>query len=146
FLGGLAGELYRQFAITIAVSVVISGIVALTLSPALCALMLKHEQSEPWWPLRKFKQGLDWLTRTFVSGTSFFLRNAMIALAIIVVMLGATWLLFERVPGALVPAEDQGNLFLVTMLPPAAALDRTVDVTSKVTAGASQNPAVENVV
>ena len=52
FLGGLAGELYRQFAVTIAVSVVISGIVALTLTPALCALLLKPEHGEPWLPFR----------------------------------------------------------------------------------------------
>ncbi|MFQ3427294.1 efflux RND transporter permease subunit, partial [Escherichia coli] len=52
FLGGLAGELYRQFAITIAVSVVVSGIVALTLTPALCALMLKQGHGEPWLPFR----------------------------------------------------------------------------------------------
>ena len=63
FLGGLAGELYRQFAITIAVSVVISGIVALTLTPALCALLLKPGHGEPWLPFRVFNRGFDWLTR-----------------------------------------------------------------------------------
>jgi hydrophobe/amphiphile efflux-1 (HAE1) family protein len=61
-------------------------------------------------------------------------------------MLGATWLMFERVPGGLVPNEDQGSIFLVTALPPAASLDRTRAVTEKVTQGAMQNPAVENIV
>ncbi|MGF9763165.1 multidrug efflux RND transporter permease subunit [Microvirga sp. 0TCS3.31] len=146
FLGGLAGELYRQFAITIAVSVVVSGIVALTLTPALCALMLKPGHGEPWLPFRVFNRGFDWLTRRFIGGTAFFLRHAVVALAVVALMLGATWWLFQRVPGALVPAEDQGSVFLVTMLPPAASLDRTTKITEQVTAGAMRHPAVESVV
>ncbi|AWM88088.1 efflux RND transporter permease subunit [Microvirga sp. 17 mud 1-3] len=146
FLGGLAGELYRQFAVTIAVSVVVSGIVALTLTPALCAVFLKEGHQEPWLPFRVFNRGFDWLTQRFVGGTAFFLRRALAVLAIIVLMFGATWWLFQRVPGGLVPAEDQGSFFLVTMLPPAASLDRTIAVTAKVTEGAMQNPAVADVV
>lgn len=146
FLGGLAGELYRQFAVTIAVSVVVSGIVALTLTPALCALLLKEGHREPWLPFRIFNRGFDWITQRFLGGTAFFLRNALIALAFIAVMLGATWWLFQRVPGALVPAEDQGSLFLVTTLPPAASLDRTRVITAQVTEGALRNPAVADVV
>jgi hydrophobe/amphiphile efflux-1 (HAE1) family protein len=146
FLGGLAGELYRQFAVTIAVSVVISGIVALTLTPALCALLLKEGHGEPWAPFRAFNRGFAWVTRKFTAGTAFFLRHAIAALVFIGVMLGATWWLFERVPGGLVPAEDLGSVFLVTALPPAAALDRTLAVTSKVTESAMQNPAVADVV
>jgi multidrug efflux pump len=146
FLGGLAGELYRQFAVTIAVSVVISGIVALTLTPALCALLLKEGHSEPWLPFRIFNRGFDWVTRTFTSGTAFFLRHALIALVLIGGMLGVTWLLFERVPGGLVPAEDLGNVFVVTALPPAASLDRTLDITAKVSEELKRNPAVADVV
>ncbi len=146
FLGGLAGELYRQFAVTIAVSVVISGIVALTLTPALCALLLKAGHSEPWRPFRVFNRGFDWVTRTFTSGTAFFLRHALIAVVLIAGMLGATWWLFERVPGGLVPAEDLGNVFVVTALPPAASLDRTLDITAKVSEELKRNPAVADVV
>jgi hydrophobe/amphiphile efflux-1 (HAE1) family protein len=146
FLGGLAGELYRQFAITIAVSVVISGIVALTLTPALCAIFLKRGYGRPWLPFRVFNRGFDWLTRTFTGGAAFFLRHAVIAALVIAGMLGASWWLFGRVPGGLVPAEDQGTAFLVTALPPAASLDRTADITAQVTGGASQNEAVQNVV
>jgi multidrug efflux pump len=146
FLGGLAGELYRQFAVTIAVSVVISGIVALTLTPALCALLLKEGHGEPWLPFRIFNRGFDWVTRTFTSGTAFFLRHALIALVLIGGMLGVTWLLFERVPGGLVPAEDLGNVFVVTALPPAASLDRTLDITAKVSEELKRNPAVADVV
>jgi multidrug efflux pump len=146
FLGGLAGELYRQFAVTIAVSVVISGIVALTLTPALCALLLKEGHSEPWLPFRVFNRGFEWVTRTFTSGTAFFLRHALIAVVVIAGMLGVTWWLFERVPGGLVPAEDLGNVFVVTALPPAASLDRTLDITAKVSEELKRNPAVADVV
>ncbi len=146
FLGGLAGELYRQFAITIAVSVVISGIVALTLTPALCAILLEPGHSQPWLPFRLFNRGFDWVTRTFTGGAAFFLRHGLVALVLIGAMLGATWWLFQRVPGGLVPAEDQGAVFLVTTLPPAASLDRTIEITAKVTEGAMQNPAVADVV
>ena len=146
FLGGLAGELYRQFAITIAVSVVVSGIVALTLTPALCAILLKPGHGEPWAPFRIFNRGFGWMTDKFTGGASFFLRHTVIGLAVIAVMLGATWWLFQKVPGGLVPAEDQGAVFLVTALPPAASLDRTTDITAKVSEGAAQSPAVQNVV
>jgi hydrophobe/amphiphile efflux-1 (HAE1) family protein len=146
FLGGLAGELYRQFAVTIAVSVVISGIVALTLTPALCALLLKPGHSEPWAPFRWFNRGFAWVTRRYTGGVRFFLRHAVIGLALVAVMLAATWGLFQRVPGGLVPNEDQGYIFLVTALPPAASLERTRAVTAKVTEGAMQNPSVNTIV
>src|SRR4051812_2136964 len=147
FLGGLAGELYRQFAVTIAVSVVISGVVALTLTPALCALILRPGHARrPWWRFRQFNRAFDAVTGGFTGGVGLVLRHALPALLVVLVMLGATWWLFARVPGGLVPQEDQGYVFLVTQLPPAASLDRTLAVTAQVTQGALENPAVENVV
>ena len=146
FLGGLAGELYRQFAITIALSVIVSGIVALTLTPALCAVFLTPEHSEPWLPFRIFNRFFSWFTRVYMAGVGFFLHHAFVAIMLIALMLGATWWLFERVPGGLVPQEDQGSVFLVTALPPAASLDRTINITRQVPQGAMQNPAVQDVV
>jgi hydrophobe/amphiphile efflux-1 (HAE1) family protein len=146
FLGGLAGELYRQFAVTIAVSVVISGIVALTLTPALCALFLKPGHRRPWAPFRLFNRAFEATTRGFTGGVRFLMRRALLGLLLVAAMLGATWWLFEHVPGGLVPQEDQGYVFLVTQLPPASALDRTLAITAQVTQGAMENPAVENVV
>ncbi|MDB5641094.1 MAG: hydrophobe/amphiphile efflux family transporter [Hyphomicrobiales bacterium] len=146
FLGGLAGELYRQFAVTIAVSVVISGIVALTLTPALCALLLKETHSEPAAPFRLFNRGFAWVTDRFTGGVSFLLRHVVVGLALVAAMLGVTYLLFQRVPSGLVPNEDQGYIFLVTALPPAASLSRTREITSKVTEGARKNDAIQNVV
>jgi multidrug efflux pump len=146
FLGGLAGELYRQFAVTIAVSVIISGIVALTLSPALAALMLKHGQAGPILPFRLFNRAFAWITDRFTAGVGWLVRRTAVGLGLTALMLAATVLLFLRVPGGLVPAEDQGYVFLVTALPPAASLDRTRAVTAKVSEGATANPAVGNVV
>jgi multidrug efflux pump len=146
FLGGLAGELYRQFAVTIAVSVVISGIVALTLTPALCALILTRSHGRPLLPFRLFNRAFEWTTDRFTGGVRFFLRHALVGLLLVVAMLGATWYLFQRVPGGLVPQEDQGYVFLVTALPPAASLDRTRAVTERVNQGVLQNPAVAAIV
>ena len=141
FLGGLAGELYRQFAVTIAVSVIISGIVALTLSPALAALMLKPGHAEPILPFRLFNRSFRWIT-----GVAWLLQHVAVGLGATALMLAATVFLFLRVPGGLVPAEDQGYIFLVTALPPAASIDRTRAVTAKVTEGAAADPAIANVV
>src|SRR3954454_18879293 len=91
FLGGLAGELYRQFAVTIAVSVVISGVGALTLTPALCAVLLKPTHGRPWLPFRIFNRAFEAVTAGFTGGVRFFLRHAVIALALVAAMLGATW-------------------------------------------------------
>jgi multidrug efflux pump len=146
FLGGLAGEFYRQFAVTIALSVVISGFVALTLTPALCAIMLRPEQGERPLLFRLFNRAFGWLTRRYTAAVGFFLRHALLGIALAAIMIGLTWQLFRQVPGGLVPAEDQGYVFLVTQLPPAASLDRTRAITEKVTQGALQNPAVQNVV
>jgi multidrug efflux pump len=146
FLGGLAGELYRQFAVTIAVSVVISGVVALTLSPALAALMLRPGHAQPALPFRLFNRAFQWITDRYTGGVAWLLRHAAVALVATAVMLGATVLLFLRVPGGLVPAEDQGSVFVVTALPPAASLDRTRAVTAKITEGLTKHPAVADVI
>jgi len=101
---------------------------------------------EPWLPFRIFNRGFEWVTQRFTAGVGFFLRHMVTAAALIAVMLGVTLWLFQRVPAGLVPSEDQGYNFLVTVLSPAASLDRTLLVAAKVTEGASKNPAVVDVV
>ena len=108
FLGGLSGEMYKQFAITIAVSVVISGIVALTLSPALCALLLKDEHKEPIAPFRVFNRVFDRMTEGYGAGVTFFLKRSLVGLLLFGGMIALTVGLFSRVPTSLVPDEDQG--------------------------------------
>lgn len=146
FLGGLAGEMYKQFAITIAVSVVISGIVALTLSPALCALMLKPDHSEPAAPFRAFNRLFDKLTDAYGAGVAFFLKRSLIGLLLFGGMIALMALLFTRVPGSLVPDEDQGYVINAYFLPPAASVNRTDALTSDFTQQLMKHPAVEDVV
>jgi len=133
FLGGLSGVMYRQFAITIAVSVIISGIVALTLTPALCALMLKPTHNEPLPPFRWFNRFFDSVTRGYLACVRFMLRRAVLGVLLFVGLIGVTVLLFGRVPGSLVPNEDQGYVVAVTQLAPAAALGRTQEAMEEFT-------------
>ena len=146
FLGGLAGEMYKQFAITIAVSVVISGIVALTLSPALCALLLKDEHREPAAPFRAFNRLFDKLTDGYGAGVAFFLKRSLIGLLLFGGMIVLTIGLFARVPGSLVPDEDQGYVINAYFLPPAASINRTDALTHDFTEQLMKHPAVEDVV
>ncbi|HYE49898.1 MAG TPA: multidrug efflux RND transporter permease subunit [Azospirillaceae bacterium] len=146
FLGGLAGVMYKQFAITIAVSVAISGIVALTLTPALCALLLKEGHREPAKPFRVFNAWFDRMTGGYLRGVDFFLRRALAGVAVFLAVLAAAALLYARIPGALVPAEDQGSIILNTQLPPASSLSRTVEVNHEVERRLLAMPEVSGVV
>ncbi|WP_324731950.1 efflux RND transporter permease subunit [Pseudomonas paeninsulae] len=146
FLGGLAGEMYKQFAITIAVSVVISGIVALTLSPALCAVLLKPGHQQPAAPFRAFNRMFDRLTNGYTAGVRFFLKRSAIGLLLFGVMIALMLALFSRVPSSLVPDEDQGYVINAYFLPPAASLTRTEKLTSAVTQQLMDHPAVADVV
>ncbi|MWV15656.1 multidrug efflux RND transporter permease subunit [Pseudomonas sp. L-22-4S-12] len=146
FLGGLSGEMYKQFAITIAVSVVISGIVALTLSPALCALLLKDEHKEPIAPFRVFNRAFDRMTEAYGAGVSFFLKRSLIGLLLFGGMIALTIGLFSRVPTSLVPDEDQGYVLNAYFLPPAASLSRTDALTSDFDKKLMAHPATRDVV
>ncbi|PIA69339.1 hydrophobe/amphiphile efflux-1 family RND transporter [Ectopseudomonas toyotomiensis] len=146
FLGGLAGQMYKQFAITIAVSVVISGIVALTLSPALCALLLKPGHHEPAAPFRAFNRFFDRATEGYGAGVRFFLKRSLVGLLLFGGMIALIMLLFSRVPGSLVPDEDQGYVINAYYLPPAASLNRTEALSGAVSQQLMEHPAVEDVV
>lgn len=146
FMGGLAGEMYRQFAVTIAISVIISGIVALTLTPALCALILKPGHHEPMAPFRWFNRGFDALTNGYTAGVRFFLKRAILAVTLFALLLGGTAYLFMRLPGALVPDEDQGSVFSAAILPPAASLTRTQQVMNTLNQGIMDKSAVADVI
>src|SRR5690606_29690777 len=132
--------------VTIAVSVTISGIVALTLTPALCALMLKPTHGEPWLPFRWFNRAFAAITGGYIGGVGFMLRRAVLGIVLFAGLLGITALLFERVPGGLVPAEDQGYVLIAYQLPPAASLDRTEQVTGRMTQRLLEQPTVDSVV
>lgn len=134
FLGGLSGELYRQFAVTIAISVVVSGIVALTLTPAMCALLLDREARAVSAPFRLFNSGFERLTAAFVAGVGFLLRRQVLGVFLFAAMIAVTMVLFQRLPTGLVPQEDQGVAIVVGQLPPASALPRTERVRDRLSA------------
>jgi hydrophobe/amphiphile efflux-1 (HAE1) family protein len=142
FLGGIAGGLYKQFAITISISVVISGFVALTLSPVLAAFLLKKHGTLPK-AAEMFNAVLEKATHIYVKGASWVIEHIGIAWASFIGILVCLLLLFKIIPTSLVPQEDQGYIFTFASLPEEASLDRTESVTQKIREVVLQNPAVE---
>ncbi|BFU94398.1 MAG: Efflux pump membrane transporter BepE [Nitrospira sp.] len=132
FLGGITGQLYKQFAITIAVSVAISGFVALTLSPALCALVLKprHDQGRGVFGL--FNRFFDWTQHHYANGVGLMLRHALLSLALFGVVLAFAGGLFRAIPMAFLPDEDQGYFITIAQLPDGASKKRTDAVLDRV--------------
>ena len=132
FLGGITGELYQQFAITITLAVVLSGVVALTLSPALCALILKPEQERENRFWKKFNQGFDWTQNRYVGTVGTILKHSVISLAIFGVLLFVSGGLFQALPSSFLPEEDQGYFISIMQLPDGASKQRTIEVLNKV--------------
>ena len=137
FMGGFTGQMYKQFAVTIAISVSISGVVALTLTPALCALILKPGHHEPNAFFRAFNRGFDRLTGGFTAGVRFLIQRAALAFAIFAVLMVAMAGLLKVVPTALVPDEDQGYIMAAAIMPDAASFSRA-DATMRATEGVLQ--------
>ena len=142
FLGGIAGQLYKQFALTISVSVVISGIVALTLSPALAAILIK--------PVTKKSKFTVWFDYFFEKFTNFYAAGARwlivrpwVGITGFLTVCGLVLLLFHVVPTAFVPNEDQGYLLGVVNMPEGSSLNRTVDTSNEASKIALENPAVD---
>jgi len=145
FLGGIAGELYKQFAITIAISVFFSGLVALTLSPALAALILKPREKENSLA-RKFNTGLENLTKRYLKAASFLMRSKFVSFCIFFCILGTLGYFYKTTPTSFVPNEDQGYLIAFANLPDAASLDRTSNVDNLISDIACKHPGVERVI
>jgi HAE1 family hydrophobic/amphiphilic exporter-1/multidrug efflux pump len=146
FLGGLAGELYRQFAVTISIAVVISGTVALTLTPSLCVLILKREHKQPG---RFFEWFNDWFRRVtgrYADGVAWMLRRGGIGVALFAGMVALAAGLWRVTPGSLVPEEDQGWFITAVILPDGATLERTDRVVAEVVEAIRSNPANENAI
>ncbi len=142
FLGGMTGTLYKQFAITIAIAMVISGVVALTLSPALAARVLKPGHHEKKWFFRKFEDGFTWITNGYVAGVRWLLNHKLIGMLMFGGVLFATVTLFRIVPGSFVPAEDQGYIFVASIMPDAASMERTAAVSDEAVKMLLENPAL----
>lgn len=143
FIGGVAGELYKQFAITISISVVVSGTVALTLSPVLAAYLFKAERKTTWLG-DCFNRFMDKLTNLYARGAEWLIRHAVLALIAFACVLGAIVLLVRIVPTSFIPQEDQGYLFTFATLPDAASLQRTDAITDIIGPEILDNKAVES--
>ncbi len=140
FLGGLTGELYRQFAVTISIAVVISGIVALTLTPSLCVILLKREHRAPGQLFAAFNRFFLRVTGGYVNGVGFMVRRAGIGLALFAGMVALAVGLWRITPGSLVPDEDQGFYISAVILPDGASLQRTDEVVGEVIKIIKSNP------
>ncbi|HTD31956.1 MAG TPA: multidrug efflux RND transporter permease subunit [Steroidobacteraceae bacterium] len=157
FISGLTGEFYKQFALTIAISTVISAFNSLTLSPALSALLLKAHGAPPDRLTRLLNGALGWLFRPFnrffarashgyVQGVGHVLRAGGIVLLIYGGLIGLTYLGFARTPTGFVPSQDKQYLVAFAQLPPAATLDRTEEVIRRMGDLALKHPGVESAV
>ncbi|QDZ28830.1 efflux RND transporter permease subunit [Noviherbaspirillum sp. UKPF54] len=150
FLGGLTGQLYRQFALTLAISVILSAIVALTLTPALCALLLRPAAHErPHGLLGRF---FDRFNRLFDASSNRYsatvvtlVRHAVLVMLTFIVIIAALYLLIKNRPTGLVPTEDQGYVFAVMQLPNGASLERTNAAVAQLTRIARETPGVDGV-
>ena len=146
FLGGITGQLYKQFAITIAISVVFSGIVALTLSPAMAALLLKPHRGKKGRFFSRFETAFAKVVDKYTDGVQLVIRNTKAALCVFAVMIICIVVLFKIIPGSFVPSEDQGYLMSAVFLPDAASLDRTQDLNQKAQKIFAGHPAVSDIV
>ena len=142
FLPGTTGQLYKQFAITIVISVALSGFVALTLTPAMCGLMLKHRAPPQRGPFAWFNRQFDRFTAVFGNLVVFMIERMVVAFAVLAVLIGGLVYLFHTIPTSFVPNEDQGYLMAMVLMPDATSLKRTTRATEVVDKLFAENPAV----
>lgn len=150
FLSGPVGVFYRQFSLTLAISIFISGINALTLTPALCALLLKHQpagKKKNW--LQKFFTGFnkryDRTEKTYGNLITRIAGRKLVTLAMFVFFCLATWGISTVLPSGFIPTEDQGMIYVNVTTPPGATVERTEKVLDDVQQMAAKLPGVENI-
>lgn len=145
FLGGIAGQLYKQFAVTVAVAVVLSGVVALTLTPALCSLILKAQHTENRF-FAPFNRWFERMTQRYTRTVGFTLKHGSFGIIALLLVVGGTLAFFRIIPGSFVPAEDQGYLISAVMLPDGATLKRTATTGEGIRQMLAQDEAVKHTV
>ena len=158
FISGLSGQFYKQFALTITISTVISAFNSLTLSPALAALLLKSHDAKPdaltrllnrlfgRWLFAPFNRVFDRGAKGYQKLVKKMMRMSMVVMVVYVALLGGTFKLFDAVPGGFIPAQDKQYLVAIAQLPDAASLDRTQDVVRQMQEIALQVPGVADTV
>ena len=149
FLGGIAGVMYQQFAITVAVSTGLSALVALTLTPALCAMMLKPKDhdAKPG-PLGRafgaFNRLFDAVTARYGNGVARAIRGSLASLALLAILIFAAFGIMQKVPGGFVPPEDQGYFIGSLQLPAAASMNRTLEASAELQKIIDATPGVKS--
>lgn len=147
FLGGLTGQLYKQFALTLAVSVLLSAIVALTLTPALCAMLLRPKETVHRFGVAKrffgwFNRFFEGFQHRYSNTVARLIRHSAMVMLTFLVLVGVMFMMVKSRPTGLVPEEDQGYLISIVTLPPAASLERTTAVTNRMQAMLKEMPGV----
>ncbi|MDE1996235.1 MAG: efflux RND transporter permease subunit, partial [Rhizobiaceae bacterium] len=146
FLAGITGELYRQFAVTILITITFSTINALTLSPALCVLILRPAQENRSRIFGKINEGLDSSRRFYLRLLAVFARRIVLSLVVLVVIVVGIYGLYRILPVGFVPSEDQGYLFMNVQLPDSASLERTQQTIATVNSVLQRTPGIENTI
>ncbi|MCT7648827.1 efflux RND transporter permease subunit [Aliarcobacter butzleri] len=146
FMGGLSGEMYRQFAITIVISVVISGFVALTLTPALCVKVLKNKKHEP-------KGFFKWFNDSFTKATQGYsvivkksIRFSLISVLLYAGLLFISWDMFKSMKTGLLPDEDQGTIFVFGFNPPGYSMSKSLELSEEINKIIAEDPSVNNII
>lgn len=145
FLPGITGELYRQFALTISISVFISAVNALSLSPALCAVILREEKENTFIFFRWFNSFFEWLTNRYSWVAEYFVRRSVFTAFLFIILMGCTYFIYKNTPTGFIPTEDQGFVMVDVQLPDAAALPRTEKLVKEVTGIIKKTPGVNSV-
>ncbi|MDH7798404.1 MULTISPECIES: multidrug efflux RND transporter permease subunit [unclassified Beijerinckia] len=143
FIPGVSGALYKQFALTVAISVGISAFNSLTLSPALSAVFLRHGGPPNFFFFRWFNAGFNWLSHTYSDMVHVFIRWRITLLVLFLAILGATYLISTRISSTFLPVEDQGYFFAIVQLPDGASLERTDEATKRVRDIIAAEPGVD---
>ena len=141
FLGGISGQFFKQFAITISVATIISTLNSLTLSPALGAILLKSNEqvSEDLWAkitnpfFNVFNRGFDKFKNSYASSVCAVVRRPFFSLLIYAVLIACTFIIMQRVPGGFIPQQDQGYIIVAAELPKGSSLERTDQVIQRAT-------------
>jgi HAE1 family hydrophobic/amphiphilic exporter-1 len=145
FIPGISGQLFRQFAVAVSVSMLISAVNALTLSPALCSVLLKHGQTS-FGPMRHVLDLIERARQGYVAGVRRLARVVIVGIVVVIGTLGISVLLFSRIPQGFLPEEDQGALFATLRLPEGASINRTEAMVKQVEDMVRPIPGVQGVI
>ena len=144
FIPGISGELFRQFAVTVSVAMLFSAVNALTLSPALCAILLKRHAGPKHGIMARVSQGIDWVRDQYGAGVARLVRFSVVGLLMVGISGVATGLLAQKTPTGFLPEDDQGALFVLVNLPGGASVNRTEELVRKAEGILKTDPAVED--